>query len=86
MATGKIYDYDGQFLAEVDYRCFDESQSWWGELTLTEFKRLRDGDSYIIVLEDGRKGKCFLRKKVNRAVYGLSPLYCYTFRGNGELA
>jgi hypothetical protein len=85
MATGKLYDYDGQFLAEVDYKCFDESQNWWGEFILTEFRRLKDGDGYIIVMEDGRRGRCFLKKKVNRAVYGLSPLYCYTFRGNGEL-
>ncbi len=85
MATGKLYDYDGQFLAEIDYKCFDESQNWWGEFILTEFRRLKDGDSYIIVMEDGRKGRCFLKKKVNRAVYGLTPLYCYTFRGNGEL-
>lgn len=85
MATGKLYDYEGKFLVEVDYRCFDESQNWWGELTLEEFKRLKDGDGYFIVLEDGRKGRCFLRKKVNRAVYGLAPLYCYTFKGNGEL-
>ncbi|HEX79219.1 MAG TPA: hypothetical protein G4O19_03575 [Dehalococcoidia bacterium] len=86
MATGKLYDCDGRFLAKVDYRCFNESQNWWGELTLEEFKRIKDGDGYIIVMEDGRKGRCFLRKKVNRAVYGLSPLYCYTFKGNGELA
>lgn len=85
MGTGKLYDYDGQFLAEVDYKFFDESQNWWGEFILTEFRRLKDGDGYIIVMEDGRRGRCFLRRKVNRAVYGLSPLYCYTFKGNGEL-
>ena len=86
MAIGKLYSCDGQFLAGVDYRCYEEStQSWWGEFTLTEYKRLKDGDSYIIALEDRRRGKCFLKKKVNRAVYGLSPLFCYTFRGNGKL-
>ena len=85
MADGKLYDCDGKLLAEVDYKCFSESKNWWGELTLEEFRRLRDGDGYILMLEDGRYGHCFLKKKVNRAVHGLTPLYCYTFKGNGEL-
>jgi hypothetical protein len=86
MGLGKLYNCDGQFLAGVDYKFYGESaQSWWGEFTLTEYQRLRDGDGYVIELEDGRKGKCFLKKKVNRAVYGLSPLFCYTFRGNERL-
>jgi hypothetical protein len=86
MGLGKLYSCDGQFLASVDYKFYSESaQSWWGEFTLTEYRRLSDGDGYVIEFEDGRKGKCFLKKKVNRAVYGLSPLFCYTFRGNGTL-
>ena len=87
MAVGRLYNsYDGQFLAEVDYQCYDGSaQNWWGEFTLTEYLRLRDGDGYIIELADGRRGRCFLKKKVNRAVYGLSPLFCYRFTGSGLL-
>ena len=86
MAIGKLIAYDGDFMAEVNYRLFEGSeQGWWGELTLTEYRRLRDGDGYIIELDDGRKGRCFLRKKVNKAVHGLLPLYCYHFRGNGLL-
>jgi hypothetical protein len=85
MAIGKLYSaYDEQLAVEVDYQCHDESpQNWWGELTLTEFNRLKDGDGYIIELADGRRGRCFLKKKVNRAVQGLLPLFCYHFRGNG---
>ena len=32
MAIGKLYNsYDGQFLAEVEYRLYDESpENWWG--------------------------------------------------------
>ncbi len=87
MAIGKLYSvYDRQLLAEVDYQCYDESrQNWWGELTLTEFRQLRDGDGYLIELADGHYGRCSLRKKVNRAVHGLRPLFCYHFRGNGLL-
>ena len=77
MAIGRLYScYDKRLLAEVDYQCYDESrQNWWGELTLTEFQRLRDGDGYIIELEDRRKGSCSLRKNVNKAVLCLAPLF-----------
>ena len=87
MAIGKLYNvYDNQLLAEVDYNCYNQSrESWWGELTLNEFQRLQNGDGYLIKLEDGRQGSCTLTKKVNRAVHGLLPLYCYHFRGSGLL-
>ena len=86
MASGKLLSYDGEAIIGVDYRLHDNSDSgWWGELTLTEYMRLSDGDGYILELEDGRRGGCFLRKKVNKAVHGLLPLYCYHFRGNGTL-
>ena len=86
MTIGRLSSYDGDFKVEVDYKLHDDSESgWWGELVLTEYHRLSDGDGYVIEFEDGRKGRCFLKKKVNRAVYGLSPLFCYHFRGNGLL-
>lgn len=87
MAIGKLYSvYDNDLLAEIDYQCFDDSrQDWWGELTLTEFRRLRDGDTYVIELEDRRRGMCSLKKNANRAVQGLLPLFCYQFRGIGLL-
>jgi hypothetical protein len=87
MAIGKLYNMsDKQFLAEVEYQCFDESQqNWWGELTLTEFQRLQDGSGYVIELQDRRQGNCSLKKKVNRAVLGLAPLFCYHFKGTGLL-
>jgi hypothetical protein len=86
MATGKLSSYDGILIVEVDYKLHDSSdQGWWGELVPTEYHRLKDGDGYIIEFENGLRGRCFLKKKVNRAVYGLSPLFCYHFRGNGYL-
>lgn len=87
MPTGHLYnDKDGNLIVEVNYRLIvDRADHWWGELTLSDFKRIKDGDSYLILMEDGRKGRCFLKKKVNRAVQGLSPLYCYIFNGNGDL-
>ena len=86
MTSGRLLSYDGEAIVGVDYRLYDNSDSgWWGELTLTEYMRLADGDGYILELDDGRRGGCFIRKKVNKAVHGLLPLYCYHFRGNGML-
>ena len=47
--------------------------------------RLSDGDGYVIELLDGRRGWCSLKKRVNRAVHGIPPLYHYHFRGHGML-
>jgi hypothetical protein len=87
MALGKLYNGDSnEVLVGVDYRLFDETtNNWWGELTLTEYKRLEDGNGYILELADGRKGRCSLTRKVNKAVSGLLPLHCFRFRGSGEL-
>ena len=86
MAPGKLYDNSTtELLAGVDYRLYDETQNnWWGELTLTEYQRLADG-SYVIELADGRKGRCVLNRKVNKAISGLLPLHCFRFRGSSEL-
>jgi hypothetical protein len=88
MATGKLYKLGSgeEFIANVNYRFHDESETkWWGELMLTEYKRVGDGAGYIIELEDGRRGNCSLRKRVNRAVSGVPPLYHYHFKGRGRL-
>ncbi len=87
MATGKLYKSgSAEVVGTVDYRFYDESEvNWWGELVLTEYARLDEAASYVIELQDGRKGKCSLRKRVNRAVSGVPPLYRYQFRGRGRL-
>ena len=87
MANGKLFRaYDGELVIEVDYRLMDQTpHNWWGELTLSDFRRIEDGDGYLLELADGRKGRCFLTRMVNKAVSGFLPLYCYRFRGNGEL-
>ena len=83
MVTGKLYKADGEeFLVEVNYQLLNSSATdWWGELVPTEYRRMADGDGYILELEDGRRGRCVLRKRVNRAVGGPPPLYHYQFRG-----
>ena len=88
MALGKLYDaHNAELLVGVDYRLFDETDNnWWGELTLTDYKRLPEGNGYILELADGRKGRCAMTRKVNKAISGLLPLHCFRFRGNGSLS
>ena len=86
MSIGKLYrSRDEQFLANVNYQFQHESpKQWWGELTLVEYMRLNDGADYILELEDSRKCRCSLKKRINRAVTSLPPRYIYHFSGSGE--
>ena len=62
MATGKLYKADGEeFLVEVNYQLLNSSATdWWGELVPTEYRRMADGDGYILEFEDGRRGRCII--------------------------
>jgi len=87
VSAGKLYkSRGGEFIANVDYQFHDDSKTnWWGELVLTEYRAISDGNNYAIELQDGRRGRCSLRKRVNRAVTGLPPRYHFHFRGHGLL-
>lgn len=84
MAKGKLFKNDNEeLIGEVEYHLHHESKtSWWGELSFLEYRRISDG-SYTIVLDDERTGRCYLKKRVNRAVTGVPPRYVYHFTGNG---
>ena len=87
MAIGRLYrSSDEQFVAEVSYQFQDDSETnWWGELSLVEYSRIGDAGGYILELEDKRRGLCYLKKRVNRAVSGVPPRYVYHFSGTGPL-
>lgn len=87
MTRGKLYTArSGEFIVEVNYQLFGESEaSWWGELVPTEYRRINDGEGFLLELDDGRRGRCSLRKRINRAVSGTPPLYHYQFIGRGRL-
>jgi len=73
MAIGKLYKLGGsEFVADVNYHVFEHpaAANWWGELTLINNVSLNEGDIFEIELEDRRKSKCQLKKRVNRAVSG----------------
>jgi hypothetical protein len=84
--TGKLYySLNEQFIANINYQFQnEEDHSWWGELTLIEYIRIKDGTGYTIELEDGRRRRCNLKKRVNRAVTSLPPRYVYHFSGSGK--
>jgi hypothetical protein len=86
VSTGKLYfSVSDQFIANVSYQLqHHEDHHWWGELTLVEYKQVKDGGGYIIELEDGKKCHCSLKKRVNRAVTSLPPRYVYHVSGSGD--
>ena len=87
MNIGKLYSRrDENFVAGIEYKFYDDSPTGWsGEFVLNEYKLIKEGDGYVIELEDGRKGKCSIRKRTNRATTGIPTLYYYYFMGSGRL-
>ena len=83
MGKGKLYKSDDeQLLGDINYQLQSDSKtSWWGELIFTDYVRIGDGGGYILELEDNRRGRCYLKKRVNRAVTGVPPRYIYHFTG-----
>jgi len=86
VATGRLYQSsDEKLIAGVNYQFKHESEyRWWGELTLVDYVRIKDGSGYLLELEDGRRSKCVLKKRVNRAVTSLPPRYVYHFSGSSK--
>ena len=89
---GKLYEADGEtFVANISYRVYEELamepilKRWSGELVFVEYVKIRDGASYIIELEDKRKGRCFVKRRTNRAVIGVPSRFFYLFQGGGLL-
>lgn len=87
MIRAKLYrTYEEELVGEVKCRFYKEDGSgWWGELVFTEYTKASDGDGYTLALEDGRWGRCSIKKKLNKAVSGIPPLFYYRFQGSGEL-
>lgn len=87
IGIGKLHISGGeQDAVSIKYRFYVESRAGWrGEFVLQEYRRFSDGDGYVIELEDGRRGDCYIRKMVNRVIHAVPPIYSYYFRGNGRL-
>ena len=90
--TGKLYKADNkQAITAVSYRLHEEFapegglERWWGELTFVENININNSDRYTIELEDKRRGRCSLKRRINKAVIGVPPRYFYFFQGGSPL-
>ncbi len=88
MGIGRLYrTSDNKLVAKVNYQLFhhEAATNCWGELTPIDNVRFSEGDWFIIELEDKRKSKCHLKKRVNRAVSGIPARYIYHVTGFSPL-
>ena len=88
MGTGILYRLnDNQFMTDINYQLYQgrESTEWSAELALPSSLKINDNEIFVIKLEDGRKGLCKLRKKVNRAVSGIPPCFIYHATNFGQI-
>jgi hypothetical protein len=83
MHIGKLYRFeDEQFVVDINYQLLGGTPTnLWGELVPVEYACIGGGEDYMLELEDDRKIKCNLKKKVNRAVIGIPPRFIYHFMG-----
>jgi hypothetical protein len=83
---GKLYRIGSeQLVATIDYKLYQdltiEPERWWGEFYLDRSIKINEKDGYIMELEDGCKGRCYVKKLVNRVLPGIPA--CYVYRANG---
>jgi len=80
---GKLYRLNNeQFIMDVNYKLLEETATnYWGELVPVEYSSIGGVGEYILRLEDNRKIKCNLKKRINTAVIGIPPRYIYHFAG-----
>jgi len=84
VSVGKLYRLsDKKFIGYVNYQVYHHpaATNWWGELTPVDYDLLGEGEMYVIELEDKRRSKCSLKKRVNQASTGLPPRYTYHITG-----
>jgi len=89
---GRLYEANSEkLISAVSYQIYEELtiegtlERWWGELTLTDSVRINDGDRYVIELDDNRKGRCSLRRRINKAVILVPPRFFYLLQGTEPL-
>jgi hypothetical protein len=83
---GKLYRIGSeQFVSDIDYKLYQdpdiEPTRWWGEFYLDRSVKISEEDGYIMELEGGGKGQCYVKKLVNRVLPGI-PARC-VYRVNG---
>jgi hypothetical protein len=87
---GKLYLIGSeQFLSDIDYKLYQDAAAepprWWGECYIDRSVKISEEEGYIIELGDGGRGRCFVRKLVNRALPGIPARNVYRVNGVGLL-
>jgi hypothetical protein len=87
---GKLYLVGNeQFISDIDYKLYHdlaaELERWWGEFYLDREVKLSEEERYIMELEDGCQGRCFVKKLVNRVLPGIPARNVYRVNGTGPL-
>jgi hypothetical protein len=90
-SSGRLYRFPNrQEVSPVEYKIYEERETgmnghWWGEIYLDSALRLREDKNYIMEFEDGRKGRCVVKRLSNRVINGTPSRYMYRFTGLGIL-
>jgi len=87
---GKLYLIGSeQFISDIDYRLYQdldvEAARWWGEFYLDRSIKISEEDGYIMELEDGCKGRCYVKKLVNKVLPGIPARNVYRVNGASPL-
>ena len=87
---GKLYRIGSeQLISDIDYKLYQdlaiEPKRWWGEFYLDRGVMSSEEGGYIMELGDGCRGRCFVRKLVNRVLPGIPAQYVYRVNGVGLL-
>ncbi len=87
---GTLYrEFEEQPVSAVSYQLQEESASevvrWWGEFTFVDNVNIGESAHCVIELEDGRRGRCHIRKLINRVIRGVPPRFVYHFTGTDTL-
>ena len=84
MKIGRLYKSSNeQFVTAVRYKLLGEAPvSLWGELVPIEHGCIIDGLDYTFELDDNRKIKCNLKKRINVGVVGIPSRFAYRFVGS----
>ena len=88
MHIGKLYKgiSGKQFVANVKYWVENEAPAkWWGVLVPMGYGRVSDSGYYEIELENKRRRKCYLQRRVIWDPIRIATCYVYHFVGMGSL-
>ena len=87
---GKLYRIgEEEAFTSVNYQIREDpsafSNQWMGEIVLRDAVDIGDSGWFVIELENGSKGRCALKKMVNRATSSMPPRFVYRLTGSGSL-